>query len=110
MLPLYAVMRKIDPKLMEAASISGATPVRQFFRVFFPLSLPGVYAGALLAFTLGLGFYITPALLGGARDTMIGQLIAGQISEQLQFRHGQCARRRAPGPDGARLRAVRPRR
>lgn len=87
-LPLYAVMRRIDPTLMEAASISGATPARQFFRVFFPLSLPGVYAGALLAFTLGLGFYITPALLGGARDTMIGQLIAGQISEQLNFGMG----------------------
>jgi len=87
-LPLYAVMRRIDMRLMEAASISGATPLRQFFRVFFPLSLPGVYAGALLAFTLGLGFYITPALLGGARDTMIGQLIAGQVSEQLNFGMG----------------------
>jgi putative spermidine/putrescine transport system permease protein len=87
-LPLYAVMRRIDPRLMEAASISGARPARQFFRVFFPLSLPGVYAGALLAFTLGLGFYITPALLGGARDTMIGQLIAAQVSEQLNFGMG----------------------
>jgi ABC-type spermidine/putrescine transport system permease subunit I len=87
-LPLYAVMRRIDPSLMEAASISGATPIYQFRRVFLPLSLPGVYAGALLAFTLGLGFYITPALLGGSRDTMIGQLIAGQISEQLNFGMG----------------------
>jgi putative spermidine/putrescine transport system permease protein len=87
-LPIYSVMRKIDPKLMEAASISGARPLRAFARVFFPLSLPGVFAGALLAFTLGLGFYITPALLGGARNTMIAQLIAGQITEQLNFGFG----------------------
>jgi putative spermidine/putrescine transport system permease protein len=87
-LPIYSVMRKIDPKLMEAASISGARPVRAFYRVFFPLSLPGVYAGALLSFTLGLGFYITPALLGGARNTLIGQLIASQITEQLNFGFG----------------------
>jgi ABC-type spermidine/putrescine transport system permease subunit I len=87
-LPLYSVMSKIDPKLMEAASISGARPVRSFLRVFLPLSLPGVYAGALLAFTLGLGFYVTPALLGGPRDTMIGQLIASQISDQHNFQMG----------------------
>lgn len=80
-LPLYAVMSKIDPKFMEAASSLGGHPLRVFFRVFFPLSLPGVYAGSVLSFTLGLGFYVTPALLGGPRDTMIGQMIANQISE-----------------------------
>lgn len=84
-LPLYAVMRKIDSRLMEASSICGAGWGRSFVRVYFPLSLPGVYAGALLTFTLSLGFYITPALLGGPRDTMIAQLIAIQVSEQLNF-------------------------
>lgn len=84
-LPIYSVMRKIDPILMEAASISGARPIRSFLRIFFPLTMPGVLAGALLTFTLGLGFYITPALLGGARNTFIAQLIADQITEQLNF-------------------------
>jgi ABC-type spermidine/putrescine transport system permease subunit I len=84
-LPLYAVMRKIDIRLMEASAICGAGWGRGFVRVYFPLSLPGVFAGALLIFTLSLGFYITPALLGGPRDTMIGQLIAMQVSEQLNF-------------------------
>lgn len=84
-LPLYAVMRKIDGRLMEASSICGAGWVRSFLRVYLPLSLPGVFAGALLTFTLALGFYITPALLGGPRDTMIGQLIAAQVGEQLNF-------------------------
>jgi putative spermidine/putrescine transport system permease protein len=87
-LPIYSVMRKIDSRLMEAASISGARPMRAFARVYFPLSLPGVFAGALLAFTLGLGFYITPALLGGARNTLIAQLIANQITEQFNFGFG----------------------
>jgi putative spermidine/putrescine transport system permease protein len=84
-LPIFSVMRRIDPKLMEAASISGARPFRVFWRVYLPLTLPGVAAGALLAFTLGLGFYITPALLGGSRNTMIAQLIASQVTEQLNF-------------------------
>lgn len=84
-LPLYAVMRKIDDRLMEASSICGAGATRSFFRVYLPLSLPGVYAAALLTFTLSLGFYITPALLGGPRDTMIAQLIAVQVGEQLNF-------------------------
>jgi ABC-type spermidine/putrescine transport system permease subunit I len=87
-LPIYSVMSKIDSRLMEAASISGARPTRAFCRVYFPLSLPGVFAGALLAFTLGLGFYITPALLGGARNTLIAQLIADQISQQFNFGFG----------------------
>lgn len=84
-LPLYAVMRKIDDRLMEASSICGAGAIRSFLRVYLPLSLPGVYAAALLTFTLSLGFYITPALLGGPRDTMIAQLIAIQVGEQLNF-------------------------
>ena len=78
-------MRKINGRLMEASSICGAGPTRSFLRVYLPLSLPGLLAGALLTFTLSLGFYITPALLGGPRDTMIAQLIAIQVGEQLNF-------------------------
>jgi len=84
-LPLYTVMKKIDLRLMEASSICGASWLRGFARVYFPLSLPGVMASAILAFTLALGFYITPALLGSPRDMMIAQMIAGQFNEQLNF-------------------------
>jgi putative spermidine/putrescine transport system permease protein len=87
-LPLYSIMRKIDPKLMEAAAICGSGQVHAFRRVYLPLSLPGVFAGSVLTFTLALGFYITPALLGGTRDALIGQLIAGQVVEQLNFAFG----------------------
>ncbi|MDR6756990.1 putative spermidine/putrescine transport system permease protein [Mycoplana sp. BE70] len=84
-LPLYTVMKKIDLRLMEASSICGASWLRGFARIYFPLSLPGVMASAILAFTLALGFYITPALLGSPRDMMIAQMIAGQFNEQLNF-------------------------
>jgi putative spermidine/putrescine transport system permease protein len=86
-LPLYAVMRGIDRNLMRAAENLGAPPSAVFRRVFFPLSLPGVAAGCLLVFILSLGFYITPALLGGQRDVMISMLIQQQIS-QLKWGFG----------------------
>ncbi len=84
-LPLYTVMKKIDLRLMEASAICGASWIKGFMRIYFPLSLPGVMASAILAFTLALGFYITPALLGSPRDMMIAQMIAGQFNEQLNF-------------------------
>lgn len=84
-LPLYTVMKKIDLRLMEASSICGASWLRGFARVYFPISLPGVLAACILTFTLSLGFYITPALLGSPRDMMIAQMIAGQFNEQLNF-------------------------
>jgi putative spermidine/putrescine transport system permease protein len=84
-LPLYAVMAGIDRDLLRAAQNLGATPFQAFRRVFFPLSLPGVAAGSILVFILAIGFYITPALMGGRRDTMIAQLIERQVREQLNF-------------------------
>jgi putative spermidine/putrescine transport system permease protein len=87
-LPLYAVMRRIDPEYGRAAANLGATPATAFLRVFVPLSLPGVLAGSLLVFVLALGFYITPALLGGLRDQMISQLIVQQIQQRLDWGFG----------------------
>lgn len=84
-LPVASVMRGVKSSYMEAASICGAAPARCFFKVYLPLTMPGVLAGAVLTFTLSLGFYITPTILGGARDTMIAQLIADQISKQVNF-------------------------
>lgn len=84
-LPLYAVMRRIDPEYGAAAANLGAPPLSAFLRVFLPLSLPGVVAGSLLVFVLSLGFYITPELLGGPRDTMISQLIAQSVQQRLDW-------------------------
>jgi ABC-type spermidine/putrescine transport system permease subunit I len=78
-LPLYSVMRRIDPEYTRAAANLGASPVSAFVRVFVPLSLPGVFAGSLLVFVLALGFYITPALLGSPRDTMISEFIVNTV-------------------------------
>jgi ABC-type spermidine/putrescine transport system permease subunit I len=87
-LPMYAVMRRIDPEFGRAAANLGATPVSAFLRIFVPLSLPGVLAGCLLVFVLALGFYITPALLGGLKDQMISQLIVQQIQQRLDWGFG----------------------
>lgn len=87
-LPLYAVMRRIDPEFGRAAANLGATPTTAFLRVFVPLSLPGILAGSLLVFVLALGFYITPALLGGLKDQMISQLIVAQIQQRLDWGFG----------------------
>lgn len=84
-LPTYAVMRGIDRNLLRAAANLGASPFQAFLRVFLPLSLPGVAAGCLLVFILALGFFITPALMGGRTDMMIAQLIETQIRTQLNF-------------------------
>jgi ABC-type spermidine/putrescine transport system permease subunit I len=84
-LPAFAVMRGIDRDLIRAAQNLGASPLQAFLRVFFPLSLPGVAAGSLLVFILALGFFITPALMGGRTDIMIAQLMEDQIRTQLNF-------------------------
>lgn len=78
--PLYAVLIRIDGSFTAAAATLGATPVRNFVRVYLPLSLPGVLTGSTLVFIISLGYFITPALLGGAGDLMIAQMIERQIA------------------------------
>ncbi len=78
-LPLFATLRGIDPQLLRAAASLGARPAAAFRQVLLPLSLPGVFAGCLLVFILALGFFITPALVGGPRDLMIAILIDQQV-------------------------------
>jgi putative spermidine/putrescine transport system permease protein len=78
-LPLYAVMKKMPPELMQAAASLGARPPYAFFRVFLPLSAPGVLAGGMLVFVLCLGFYITPELLGGGRTIMVSMLVQRNV-------------------------------
>ncbi|MDJ1466144.1 ABC transporter permease [Nitratireductor sp. GZWM139] len=78
-LPLYSVLRSIDSTLLRAAEGMGASRGKIFLHVVAPLSKPGVAAGCLVVFILALGFYITPALLGGQRDVTIAMLIAQQL-------------------------------
>ena len=84
-LPLYSVMVGIDRTLPRAAQTLGAGPLRTFLRVFLPLSLPGVRSGCVLVFLIALGFYITPAMLGGLRDSMIAMLIESQITQLVNW-------------------------
>jgi ABC-type spermidine/putrescine transport system permease subunit I len=80
-LPLYASMKTIDPILLRAASNCGASPAQAFRQVFLPLSLPGVATGVALIFVLCLGYYLTPALLGGGRVAMWSTQIADMIAK-----------------------------
>ena len=90
MLPLaiitmLPVMNQIDSRLPMAAATMGASGVQAFWRVFFQLSVPGVAAAGLLVFIASLGFFITPALLGGPRETMLGQMVIQQILGQQNW-------------------------
>ena len=84
-LALYSVMSKVDPNHLRAAASLGARPFAAFRLVYLPLSLPGVVNGSILVFTICLGFYVTPILLGTPRDMMISQLINQQIEELLNW-------------------------
>ena len=85
-LPLYSSMKAIDPDFLKAASNLGARPVQSFQQVFFPLSLPGLFAGSLIVFVLCLGFFVTPAVLGGGKVIMVSNQITNNI--ELFFNWG----------------------
>ena len=80
-LPLFAAMIRIDDRLLQAAASLGAPPRTIFWKVYFPLTLPALVAGALLVFILCLGFYVTPAVLGGGRVPMISNLLDTLINQ-----------------------------
>ncbi len=84
-LTMLSVMTNIDPRLRSAAATLGARGGEAFWRIYFPMSLPGVAAAALMVFITALGFFITPALLGGRQQTMISQVIIIQVSELLNW-------------------------
>jgi ABC-type spermidine/putrescine transport system permease subunit I len=87
-LPVYAALRSIDASLLQAADGLGAPPWQVFRRIYLPLSLPGLFAGALIVFVFCFGFFITPALLGGRRDITIAMLIMAQFEGQLDWGFG----------------------
>jgi len=78
-LPLYASMKSIPQDYMKASSNLGATPTQSFWQVFFPLSMPGLMAGSLIVFILSLGFFVTPAILGGGKVIMVAMQITSNI-------------------------------
>ena len=84
-LPLYAVMTRLDPRVVNASRSLGAGPVATFWKVYLPLTMPGVMAGLLLVFMISLGFFVVPALLGGARGLVIAQLIEFNINGSLNW-------------------------
>ncbi|NTZ06461.1 ABC transporter permease subunit [Burkholderia metallica] len=85
-LTMLSVMENIDRRLPTAASTLGARPGTVFWKVYFPLSMPGVASSALMVFVTAIGFFITPTLLGGRRQTMITQLIIDQVMQALNWR------------------------
>ena len=90
-LPIYASLEKLDPKMLEAAELLGARPVARFLRVMLPLSLPGVIAGVLLVFVPSMGSFLTADLLGGAKQVMIGNLVQNQFTSARNWPFGAAA-------------------
>lgn len=84
-LPLYAAMTRIDRRLLMASDGLGAGLLDTFFRIYFPLALPGLLGGATFVFLLSLGFFITPALLGGANAITLSMLIASFVTDRLAW-------------------------
>ncbi len=84
-LPLQATMAAIDPMVLQAGSICGASPWTNFFRVFLPLCRPGLFSGGLMVFVMSLGYYVTPALLGGAQNMMLPEFIVQQVQSFLNW-------------------------
>ncbi|WP_416237453.1 ABC transporter permease [Sulfitobacter sp. F26169L] len=84
-LPLYSVMQTIQPSYLRAAKSLGATNWTAFWRVYFPQSIPGIGAGSILVFILAIGYYITPAIVGGTSGTFISNRIAYHISSSLNW-------------------------
>ena len=84
-LPLYANMKGIDPRLVPAARGLGAGPFCAFLKIYLPLSLPGLISAGILVFIFSIGFYVTPALLGGGKTIMIAEYIALQITDTLNW-------------------------
>ena len=87
-LPIYAILERLDPSLTEAAADLGARPLRTVFSVIIPLSRPGIIAGSVLVFIPCLGAYLTPDLLGGGRTVLVGNLVQNQFTTARDWPFG----------------------
>ncbi|EHK53870.1 ABC transporter permease [Allomesorhizobium alhagi] len=90
-LPLVGTLRAIDPMTLRAAALCGASPIAAFRRILLPLSLPGIAAGGLMVFVMSLGYFVTPALLGGTSNMMLAEMIAQMIQSLLNWGLGSAA-------------------
>jgi putative spermidine/putrescine transport system permease protein len=90
-LPLMGVIKKIDPAILQAAALCGATKWQALRRVLIPLAAPGIASGALMVFVMSLGYYVTPSLLGGTANMMLAELIAQQVQSLLNWGMGGAA-------------------
>ncbi|AWI60529.1 ABC transporter permease [Sinorhizobium fredii] len=90
-LPLYGVIRKIDPAILQAAALCGANRWQALTRVLLPLAMPGMAAGALMVFVMSLGYFVTPALLGGTANMMLAELIAQFVQSLVNWGMGGAA-------------------
>ena len=90
-LPLMGVIKKIDPAILQAAALCGATKAQALRRVLIPLAGPGIASGALMVFVMSLGYYVTPSLLGGTANMMLAELIAQQVQSLVNWGMGGAA-------------------
>ncbi|MGX5849116.1 ABC transporter permease [Mesorhizobium sp. PL10] len=90
-LPLVGTLRAIDPMTLRAAALCGAGPFQAFRRILLPLSLPGIAAGGLMVFVMSLGYFVTPALLGGTSNMMLAEMITQMIQSLLNWGLGSAA-------------------
>ncbi|NKJ06407.1 ABC transporter permease [Rhizobium sp. SG741] len=90
-LPLYGVIKKIDPAVLQAAALCGANRWQCLTRVLLPLAAPGMMAGALMVFVMSLGYYVTPSLLGGTANMMLAELIAQFVQSLVNWGMGGAA-------------------
>ena len=90
-MPLHATFKTIDPATLQAAALCGANRWQAFHRVLLPLTLPGVFAGGLMVFVMSLGYFVTPALLGGTSNMMLAELIAQLVQSLLNWGLGGAA-------------------
>ena len=84
-LPIFSVMKNVSPAYVRAAKSLGGSDWTAFWRVYFPMTVPGIGAGGLLVFILALGYYITPALVGGPTDQMVSYFIADHTNRSLNW-------------------------
>lgn len=90
-LPLLGVIRKIDPAILQAAALCGATKAQALRRVLLPLAGPGLASGGLMVFVMSLGYFVTPSLLGGTSNMMLAELIAQQVQSLVNWGMGGAA-------------------
>ncbi len=90
-LPLYGVIKKIDPAILQAAALCGATKWQALVRVLLPLAMPGLASGGLMVFVMSLGYFVTPSLLGGTSNMMLAEMIAQQVQSLLNWGLGGAA-------------------